>query len=174
MKKIILASLFAASGIYADVQLNKPLPHITLASNQGGYVNGKPWDSSMLKGKTTMLMYVDPDEKGKGEAFKPTIEMLEKKMNFKKFQILVILNLKATWKPSALIKKLTKGKLSDYPKRIYVFDNDTVLVNKWGLKNDAYNTLVIDTQMKPIYSHTGTWKEGEITKIYHLIQNHAK
>jgi len=53
MKKIILTSLFATSGIYADVQPNKPLPHITLASNQDGYVNGKPWDSSMLKGKTT-------------------------------------------------------------------------------------------------------------------------
>jgi len=174
MKKIILASLFAITGIHADIQLHRTLPHITLQSNSGGYFNGKAWDSSMLKGKTTMLMYVDPDEKSKGEAFKPTIEKLEKKMNFKKFQILVILNLKATWKPSALIKKLTKGKLSDYPKRIYVFDNDAVLVKKWGLKNDAYNTLVIDKQMKPIYSHTGTWKKSEMQKIYSVIRSHTK
>ena len=116
----------------------------------------------------------DPDEKYKGEVFKPTIESFERDLDFDKFQILVILNLKATWKPNMLIKRLMKSKLTDYPKRIYVLDKDSVLVKKWGLKNDEYNTLVVNEHSEVIYSHSGEWTEDEMSKINSLIRTQVK
>ena len=161
-------------GLSATVQLGHTLTNVTLEGKTGGYFTGGAWHSSMLKGKTTMLMYVDPDEKGKGEVFKPTIEKLEREIDFKKFQIVVILNLGATWKPNFLIKKLSESKLKDYPKRIYVFDKQSVLSQKWGLKDNAYNVVVIDGSMKPVYSHSGKWEKEDIKKIDTLIRAHTK
>ena len=158
-------------GVLANVELGKVLPTVSISGDDGGYFRGVAWDSSMLKGKTTMLMYVDPDEKGKGEVFKPTIEKLEVDMDFDKFQIVVVLNLNASWKPNFVIKKLSESKLTDYPKRIYVFDNSSILVKKWGVKDNEYNTIVIDSDMKPIYSHSGAWSSKDMKKIDSLIRS---
>lgn len=119
-------------------------------------------------------MYVDPDEKNKGEVFKPTIEAFERDLDFDKFQILVILNLNATWKPDFVIRSLMKSKLTDYPKRTYILDTNSVLVKEWGLTDNEYNTLVINDESKVIYSHSGRWKEGEIDKINVLIRSEVK
>jgi len=175
LKKIILTCSLLLSPLSAQVDMSKSLEEVTIQGYTGGYYNtDTAWSSSMLKGKTTMLMYVDPDKKNKGEIFKPTIEAFERDLDFNKFQIVVILNLKATWKPNLLIESLMKSKLVDYPKRIYVLDKDSVLVKKWGLKNDAYNTLVINEQVKVIYSHSGEWKNNDISKINSLIRAEIK
>jgi hypothetical protein len=175
LKKVILTCGLLFSPLSAQVDTSKSLEEVIIQGDDGGYYNtGDAWNSSMLKGKTTMLMYVDPDEKNKGEVFKPTIESFEKDLDFNKFQIVVIINLKATWKPNALIESLMKSKLTDYPKRIYVLDKDSVLVKKWGLTNDEYNTLVINKQAKVIYSHSGEWKKDEISKINSLIRSEVK
>jgi len=171
MKKIILIIAILFSSVFAEVSVGSKLSTLSLEGDTGGYVaKGMPWSSKMLEGKTTMLMYVDPDEKSKGEVFKPTIEAFERDLDFNNFQILVILNLKATWKPNALISKLVKNKIKDYPKRIYVLDKNSVLVKTWGLKDNAYNTLVIDDKAKVIYTHSGEWKKGEISEINALIR----
>ena len=149
---------------------NSSLQEISIEGNDGGYYNGDSWNSSMLKGKTTMLMYVDPDEKNKGEVFKPIIEKFEKDLDFNKFQIVVVLNLNATWKPNALIKSLMKSKLTDYPKRIYILDNNSVLVKKWGLNDNEYNTLVINKDAEVIYSHSGNWDKEAMRKIDSIIR----
>ncbi len=174
MKKIITLITFAVASLFAEVDMEKSLSAITLEGDNGSYYTGEAWGSSMLKGKTTMLMYVDPDEKSKGEIFKPTIEAFEKDLDFNKFQILVILNLDATWKPDFVIRSLMKSKLTDYPKRIYILDTNSVLVKEWGLTDNEYNTLVINDESKVIYSHSGKWKEGEIDKINVLIRSEVK
>lgn len=175
MKKIILGLSVLFSSVFAQVTVGTTLSPLSLQGDNGGYVNkGMIWSSAMLQDKTTMLMYVDPDEKSKGETFKPTIEAFERDLNFDKFQILVILNLKATWKPNALIEKLLKNKMKDYPQRIYVVDKESVLVKAWGVKDEAYNTLVIDEKAKVIYTHSGEWKKGEIKKIDTFIRSQVK
>jgi len=121
-----------------------------------------------------MLMYVDPDEKSKGEIFKHTIEGFEKDLDFSKFQILVILNLNATWKPNAIIESLLKDKVKDYPKRVFITDKESVLVKKWGLKDDEYNMLVISKDSKLLHLHSGKWTQPEIQKVNKLIRNNVK
>ena len=174
MKKIIALLTLAAVSLFAEVDTKQPLTPVILEGDNGSYYTGETWDSSMLQGKTTMLMYVDPDEKNKGEVFKPTIEAFEKDLDFSKFQILVILNLEATWKPNALIRSMMKSKLTDYPKRTYILDTNSVLVKEWGLTDNEYNTLVINKKGRVIYSHSGEWKEGEMDQIDLLIRSEIK
>ena len=174
MKKTIALLTLAAVSLFAEVDTNQPLTPVILEGDNGSYYTGETWDSSMLQGKTTMLMYVDPDEKNKGEIFKPTIEAFERDLDFSKFQILVILNMDATWKPNALIRKMMKSKLTDYPKRTYILDYESVLVKQWGLNDNEYNTLIINSDAKVIYSHSGEWKESEMTKIDTIVRSEVK
>ena len=158
----------------ADVVMNKPLTNLSLEGDNGGYYSGKTWDSTMLEGKTTMLMYVDPDERGKGEVFKPTIAGFENDLDFDKFQIVVIINLNATWKPDAIIKKMMKSKVDEHPKRIYILDVQSSLVKKWNLPDDEYNTLVINPNTEVIYQHAGEWNNEEMQNIDKLIRKVVK
>ena len=119
MKKIVILAVFFLGLLNADIKLNKTLPAVTL-SGDSGYYSGKEWSSDMLKGKITMLMYVDPDEKSKGENFKPYIERMERELNFDRFQIVVVLNIGSTWKPKFIIKKLMGDKLKNI-RRGYMF-----------------------------------------------------
>ena len=172
LKKAMLTFSLLVSPLFAEVDMTKSLEEVTISGDDGGYASaGGAWNSSMLKGKTTMLMYVDPDEKSKGEVFKPTIESFERDLDFDKFQILVILNLKATWKPNMLIESLMKSKLKDYPKRVFVLDKDSVLVKKWDLRNDEYNTLVINKDSTVIYSHSGEWNDAQMSEINSLVRS---
>ncbi len=174
MTKILLILGLTIASLPAEVNMYQTLPLISLADENGGYYNGEAWDSSILQGKTTLLMYVDPDENSKGEVFKPSIEAFEEELDFRKFQILVIINLQATWKPIFMIRSFMKNKVTDFPKRTYVLDNNSVLVKKWGLTDNEYNTLVIDRESKVVYSHSGIWKKDEITQIDRLIRSQVK
>ncbi len=169
--KQTLSLLLLSLSLMANPTVGSKLPHIILDGSDGSYVQGGAWDSSMLDGKTTMLMYVDPDEKSKGEIFKPNIEAFERDLDFSKFQIVVILNLSATWKPNALIEKLLENKMTDYPKRIYVMDKNSVLVKKWNMVDDEYNTLVLDSQTKVLFSHSGKWNKNDMKNIDKIIRD---
>lgn len=174
MVKIIISVGLLISSLMAEVNTLDSLSKISIEGARGGYFNEKAWHSTMIEDKTTLLMYVDPDEKNKGDEFKSTIEAFEKDLDFNHFQILVILNLKATWKPNTLIKTLLEDMSKKYPKRIYILDKDSVLVKEWKLRDNEYNTLVIDKSSKVLYSHSGKLKEGEISQIDTLIRSQLK
>jgi len=170
MKKFLFLLSISLSSLFATVDTEKPLPTIVLEGDNGGYYSSEAWNSEMLKGKTTLLMYVDPDEKSKGEVFKPTIEAFEKELDFDKFQIVVIINLGATWKPDALIKTMMKSKITDYPKRTYVLDVHSTLVKGWNLPDDEYNTLVISKDGSVVYQHAGTWDKSQMKKVDNTVR----
>jgi len=174
MKKLLLILPLLLTSLFAEVDTTKPLPTLVLEENNGGFYDGSSWSSELLKGKTTMLMYVDPDEKNKGEVFKTTIEGFEKDLDFSKFQILVIINLNATWKPDAIIKKMMKSKVDTYPKRTYILDSQSVLVKGWNLPDDEYNTLIIDQNAKVIFQHAGDWDEAQMQEVNTLVRSEVK
>ncbi len=150
------------------------LQQIILERDNGSYANGKRWDSSILQGKITLLVYFDPDERDKGKIFMPTLEAFEEDLDFSQFQTILIVNLKATLIPGFLIKTVIKGQAKDHTKRNYVFDNNSVLVKSWKLTDNEYNTLVIDEVSRVIYSHSGEWEDGEILILNSLIRSHVR
>jgi len=174
MKNLLFLLSVSLSSLFATVDTENPLPTIVLEGDNGGYYNETAWNSEMFKGKTTLLMYVDPDEKSKGEVFKPTIEAFEKELDFDKFQIVVIINLDATWKPDALIRTMMKSKITDYPKRTYVLDVHSSLVKGWDLPDDEYNTLVINKDGRVVYQHAGTWEDAQMKKVDNTVRELLK
>jgi len=147
------------------------LSHIVMEGKNGSYADGGKWDSSILKGKITLLVYFDPDERDKGEIFMPTLEAFEQDLDFSKYQTMLIVNLEATIIPSFLIKAAIRSQMKDHPERNYIFDDKSVLVQKWGLPENEYTTLVINEESRVVFSHTGEWKEGEILVLNALIRS---
>ncbi len=150
------------------------LSHIILEGNDGSYADGGRWDSTILQGKITLLVYFDPDERDKGEIFMPTLEAFERDLDFGQFQTILIINLEATLIPGFLIKTVIKGQAKNHPKRNYIFDDNSVLVKSWELEDNEYNTLVIDEKSRVIYSHSGKWREGEILILDSLIRSRVR
>jgi len=170
MKKTIISASLVISSLLTQVSASEPLKALTLSGDNGGVITGENWDSKMLKGKTTIMMYVDPDKKSDGELVTPVIELFEEDLNLEKFQILMIVNLDATWRPNAIIKALIKSKAKDNPNRTYIVDAKSVLVKEWKLANDEYNVVVIDDSSKIIYSHIGDWQKEELNKLDELVR----
>ena len=170
MKKIIILASLIISTLATTVSASEPLKAVTLSGDNGGIISGEDWNSKMLKNKTTIMMYVDPDKKSDGELVTPIIELFEKDLDLNKFQILMVVNLDATWKPNAIIKALIKSKAKDNPNRTYIVDAKSVLVKEWKLVDDAYNVVVIDNSSKIIYSHVGNWQKEELHKLDKLVR----
>ena len=147
------------------------LPHIVLEGKNGSYADGRRWDSAILQGKITLLVYFDPDERDKGGIFIPTLEAFERDLDFSKFQTMLIVNLGATPIPGFLIKAAIRNQSKDHPKRNYIFDGKSVLVQNWGLADNEYITLVINEKSRVIFSHTGKWEEDEILILDSLIRS---
>jgi len=147
------------------------LSHIILDGKDGSYADGRRWDSSILQGKITLLVYFDPDERDKGEIFMPTLEAFERDLDFSKFQTMLIVDLESTFIPGFLIKAAIRGQIKDHPKRNYIFDDKSVLVQNWGLVENEYSTLIINEKSKVIFYHTGKWEEGEILILDSLIRS---
>ncbi len=147
------------------------LPHIILEGKNGGYADGRRWDSSVLQGKITLLVYFDPDERDKGEVFMPTLEAFERDLDFRKFQTMLIVNLKSTCIPGFLIKAAIKNQSKEHPKRNYIFDSKSVLAQDWGLADNEYITMVINEESRVVFYHTGRWEEDEIAVLDSLVRS---
>ncbi|MCK5672388.1 MAG: hypothetical protein KAH95_03385, partial [Spirochaetales bacterium] len=64
--------------------------------------------------------------------------------------------------------------IDKYPKRSYVFDYKSVLVEKWGLIDDEHNILVLNKESKIIYNHTVEWDKEELLTLDSLIRSLVK
>lgn len=165
MKKIVLLSLLMFNTLFA-VNVN----NVTLEKDNGGYIDGKKWEFKNNNNNVRLLMYVDPDEQSKGEAFLPHTFKLEEKYSKLGFQIQVILNLNATWIPDAIITSKLKSKQKKIPNREFIIDKESVLVKKWNLQDDEYNVLLFDRKNKLLFSKSGELTEGDIKKVKSLIE----
>lgn len=169
MRRIIALSLFLSTLIFAN-QTSTSFPRVILDGDTGSRITGEIWDSAMLAGKTVMLFYVDPDEKSKGKVFKPTIEATERNFPSEAFQIYVVINLAATWKPDMLIESLLKDKAKNHPERAYVIDKKRTLVEKWGLPDDEYNCVILSSGGDVLFRHAGAWNDEKIARARSVLE----
>jgi|GEM_PF-1888735 len=125
----------------------------------------KPFSTDIIKGKIFLVNYVDPDERELNKAFMRELE------KFNKGQIgsIAIINLAATWLPNSLIEGELKKSQKAHPTTIYVKDYNKVLVKRWGLKDDDYNTLIFDKNRKLIFKANGKLTAKQQQKIKALL-----
>ena len=167
MKKIILG-LCLLSGLATAVELGKVPVKVTISGENGGKIDGTPWNSSMLKGKIYTLFYVDPDKKDLNNALANALKA--RKFDRKKVNSLAIINLAATWMPNALIESKLKDKQKNFPDTLYVKDKKKTLVKKWKLADDNSDILIFDQKGKLIYKKFGKVTAKEIPEVIKLIE----
>jgi YtfJ family uncharacterized protein len=167
MKRVIAVFLLAFVGGFAIERGGVP-PKAQLSGENGGIVDGADWSSSMLRGKVTILFYVDPDKKDENNALSKALKA--KHFDRKKYRSVAIVNLAATWMPDAVIEMKLSAKQKEFPDTVYVKDKKKVLVKKWGLKDDASDILLFDKNGKLIYKKFGKLNQKEIDQVIALIE----
>ena len=93
---LVLFALLYASPLRA-LERGMTLPKMTLSGKEGGRVDGTPFDSDTLKGKVTVLFYVDPDKKSLNEDF--TEALKARHFDRSRYRSVAIVNMAATWMP---------------------------------------------------------------------------
>ncbi len=166
--KTALVALLATLNLYA-VTVGQTPKNVTISGDKGGLVKGGEWNSNTLKDKVYVMFYVDPDEKDVNEEFSQAL----KKKDYRAkgdFGSVAVINMAATWKPDFAIEMILKGKQKEFPKTIYVKDQDKVLVHKWDLGDDASNILVFDKAGKLLFYKSGKMSEDDMQQAFKLIE----
>ena len=167
MKAIILSTIFTLTAW--AITIGEIPKEISLSGDNGGLVTGETWQSSSIKDKVYMLIYVDPDEKDVNEHF---IQALKKKEYDKTlFGTMAIINLGATWKPNFIIEKILNSKQEEFPNTIYAKDKNKLLVDEWGLGDDASNILIFSKDAKLLFYKSGRMEDEDMQDAYRIIEN---
>jgi predicted transcriptional regulator len=143
----------AASFVWAGVNLNEIPEKLVLAEDLGSRIDGKPWSSEELKGKVSVLFYVDPDFKDLNNDASDALK--NKGYPREKFQSFAVINMAATWLPNFAISSALKDKQKRYPTTIYIRDYKKVLVQKWGLADDNSVVLAFDKEGRLLFRKDG-------------------
>ena len=171
MKKTLIALLLSSVATLA-LTLGEIPNEITLANKNGGLVDGKAWNSKMLKGKVHLLLYVDPDKQSENEDFIDRLH--EKKYDKSNYGSIAIINLKATWLPNFAIEKKLETQQKIFPDTLYVKDKTKHLVQEWGLADNSSNIVIFNKKGEVIYIYSGFIDKKEASTIFTLIENRLK
>jgi len=162
-----LLSLITSYG-WAGINLNEIPQDVVLSKDLGSRIDGNPWSSEELKGKVSVLFYVDPDLKDLNNDASEALT--SKKYPRDKFQSFGVINMAATWKPNFIISAILKDKQKRYPNAIYVRDYKKVLVQKWGLSDDNSVVLAFDKEGRLVFRKDGKLGPQEIETLTAIIE----
>jgi len=153
---LMIMSIASAQNINYTIKSNSNLRTIK---------EDKPFSTDIIKGKTFLVNYVDPDKRELNKAFMRELE----KFNKGQTGSVAIINLAATWLPNSLIEGELKKSQKAHPTTIYVKDYNKVLVKRWGLKDDDYNTLIFDKNRKLLFKANGKLTAKQQQKVKALL-----
>lgn len=167
---LILGLTMAGSGFaQSSLKMGESLPAVTLKGEDGEIVkNGEPWTSASVKGKITMICYVDPDEADLNNAL--TARLQEEKFDLDKFQSVAIVNMASTWKPNMVISSVLKGKQEEFPHTLYVKDYKKNLIKAWGLQDDTFHVILLDKNGQLILDKAGKFSQADIEAFVQLVK----
>ena len=119
--------------------------------------------------KVLALFYTDPDVKDQNEPFRNMMKAA--KLDKSKYRGLGIVNLKDTWKPNFLIRKIIRGKIEKF-KSVILTDPGHLLKNKWKLGdcNEKDVVIIIGKDAKVKYIKKSALNKNEMKKTLGLIK----
>ncbi len=162
MKKLLL--LLASFAFALDI--GQMAPRVVLQGDNGGRVDGKPFDTKILEQKVYLFIYADPDKKGVNEKFFDAVKA--KHFDRSKYGSIAIINMAATWKPNFIISAILKSKQKRYPDTIYVKDYKKIFVQEWGLADDDMNVLIFD-HARLLFQKSGEMSESEQKEALEIL-----
>ncbi|WP_345973272.1 YtfJ family protein [Sulfurimonas diazotrophicus] len=166
----LLLSLFALTLSLMALQTGQPLPALNLQGDDGGKVDGTPWNSDELKEKVHVIFYVDPDEKDLNNPFSDALKAED--FDRSRFASVAIINMEATWLPNFAIAKSLKAKQEKFPDTIYVKDMHKKGVSAWKVADDNSDIIITDKSGNVLYLYEGEVPQGSFDEIISLIKEH--
>jgi len=145
------------------------LTPVVLKDADGGTAAGEEWHSNDLRGKTQLILYVDP---GKRKKAAPLIEKIDS-LNYSpdRLGIRFIVNTKATSVPDVLIRLMIKRRAEANKKIQYILDRNEVLIKKWGFTDEHLNILVLETSGGVLHRYAGEINREYIDELIRIIDN---
>ncbi|NDE13347.1 transcriptional regulator [bacterium] len=143
-------------------------PDARLDGENGGKLDGTPWDYKDYLGRIHLLFYVDPDAQEDGEELANLLDA--EKFPGDQVHSSAIVNMKATNIPNFLIEIRLSAKQKRFPNTTYAKDFTKHLVKEWGLKDDAYNFLILNQKGELIHHSWGKPTKEEIAGMIALIR----
>lgn len=174
-KHILILSffLFITPNLFSAIEnIHRHPAPITLSGKNGGKLNGNAWNSKDMRGNLTVLFYVDPDQRDLNNDLSETLKA--KDYSPQQVSYVAAINMKATWLPNFVIKKLLKKKQERYPNTTYLKDFRKFFVKKWGLKDHSNQVVIFDQNLNLIYSKAGQHQKNDIKNVINLIESHIK
>ena len=168
MKALFITALLTLSAW--AITVGEVPSNTSISGDNGGLAkDGAKWSSSSIKDKVYVMFYIDPDEKSVNEHFSKALKA--KKYDRSGYGSIAIVNLGATWKPNFVIENILKSKQEEFPDTIYVKDKEKVLVDAWGIEDDASNILIFSKDSKVLFYKSGKMEEADIKKAFSIIES---
>jgi predicted transcriptional regulator len=148
------------------------LPHIVLGGEKGETLDGKTFDTKVLKGKIFMLVHIDPDAANLNKHVNEALDAQEFKHEF--YGSVAIINAKATWMPNGVLKIALKNQRKKHPDTIYVLDYSKTFVNEWNFKDNSSSYMVINKKGIPIFRRDGKLTDDDVKELIKTIKDNLK
>ncbi len=173
MKKLILIACMALVPCWAldKITVGEKAPLVVLTGKAGEKLNGGGWNSNVIGGKVTVVMYVDPDKNSTNEHVEDSIRSHFTREDIKVFGVV---NTAATFIPNFMLRRRLSAKQARNPLVDLVLDFDRNLEKKWGLKDDRYNVMVFDKEGKLFFLKEGVCDENDVKQILEGIMARTK
>jgi predicted transcriptional regulator len=166
---VILAA--AASGTTAlagEWKTGSLPPDARLDGENGGKLDGTPWDYRDHLGRIHLLFYVDPDKQEDGEELADLLDA--EKFPLEQVDSSAIVNMAATKIPNFLIGITLSAKQKRFKHTTYAKDFTKHLVKEWGLKDDEYNFLILNQKGELIHHSWGKPTKEDVSAMIALIR----
>ena len=145
------------------------LPHVVLDGDKGETLDGKSFDTKVLKGKIYMLVHIDPDAANLNKHVDKALEAAHFKSKY--YGSVAIINTKATWMPNGVIKIALKNQRKKHPDTIYVLDYSKTFVNEWNFKDNSSSYMVINKKGLPIFRRDGKLTDKDVKELIKTIKD---
>lgn len=161
-KFLVISMLIFSNSIIAG------LPNIKISGEAGETLEGEPFDTASLRGKTFLLVHLDPDQKDLNEKAQNALE--EAKLSGPKYGSVVIINAKSTWIPNGILRTGLKINKKKHPNTIFVLDYSKTFVDQWNFKDNSSSFMIINSEGLPIFRREGKLSDSDITELLNLIR----
>lgn len=151
----------------AQTEQNIIFPDVILKKHTGGSIEGEAWDSSELKNKINLILYVAPNQQNEVESLLERID--EQGYPAELFETTLIINTSATWLPNSIIKGKVRSKAEKDTTKLYVLDLDEILLNEWELSEDNPNIILFDEKGRVSFTSKEKINEETEDNLLHQI-----
>ncbi len=154
--------------VAGKLEIGQKIPDLPENSNLLAFVNnGDVWSQKNLENKLAIIFYVAPGEKDLNRHVTDTIKKAN--LNKQHYSSYAIVNMKASPWPNFILSWKLSASQKEFKNTNYVKDYKRVLVEKWGLKDNS-NDVVLLKNGKVLFLHKGKLPKERAEKLVELLK----